>query len=78
MTEYRVVVDIDDVCDHSELQEEVGVGGIPPSNVEIREAVWEKEEPNEDDDHKAGQTAQRVQASRRLEDGGVKTRSKLK
>ncbi len=78
MAKYWMVVDVDDVRDNAELEEKIGVGGIPPSDVEIRKAIREEEKPNKNDDHKTGQTAQRVQVSRRLRNGGVKTRSKLK
>ncbi len=71
MTEHWMVVDVDDVRDHAELEEEVGVRGVPPRDVEIRKAIREEEKPNKNDDHKTGQTAQGL-------DRGVKTRSKLK
>ncbi len=73
-----MVVQVEDVGNDSKLQQEVGVRGVSPRDVEIGKAIGEEEQPNENYDHIAGQTALRVQMSKRLEDGGVKTRSKLK
>ncbi len=70
MTEDWVVVQVDDVSDDSELEQEVCVGSPPPGDVKVRKAVGQ-DQPNENDDHRQGQTALREQ-------WGVKTRSKLK
>ncbi len=36
MAKYWMVVDVDNVRDDAELEEKVGVGGVPPSDVEVR------------------------------------------
>ncbi len=72
-----MVVQVENVGDNTKLQQEVGVGGVAPRDVEVREVVGEEEQPKEDDNHIAGQMAQGIQVSRQLKDGGVKTRSKL-
>ncbi len=60
VTKDGVVVQVDDVGNDPELKQEVSVGGPTPSNVEVGDTVGQEDEPNEDDDHRTGQTAQRV------------------
>ncbi len=71
VTEDGVVVELNDIGDHLELEEEVGVGSPTPGDIKVGEAVGKEYEPNEYDDHRMGQMAQGVH-------GGVKTRSKLR
>ncbi len=57
MSEDRVIVEVEDVGDDSELKQEIGVGGVPPRDVEIWEVIREEEKPDKNDDHMTGQTA---------------------